>query len=349
MRLPTLPISNSVYPWLITLALVGLLFSLTYFSNTREKPKPRMNFYTVTDVVVNLHHSDEIHNVHGMYNNIIEGKKFFVLAERDPETEEYRLQFSVNSPRPAFIYVDEEAIEVFLAPDSTLQLDVFVNPATSQPDSLRFSGSTANISEYYREKAGRFENASLRSHRYLVNEDDLVRYGRILDSLAAAELTFLDSSGSKRQLPKWFLDFERNEIIYHKAYLKLSHAYNREVPADFFDDVLIDNPEAVFSYYYYLFLKSYISMYLGAPETPASESEEDHKKTALRQIAIADTLLSKEVRDVFVTRIIFKNILNNRLNLAKNLLKKSQKNFTRKKYLRFLSAQIDKVEEKSRN
>ena len=43
-------------------------------------------------------------------------------------------------------------------------------------------------------------------------------------------------------------NFEKNEVLYHKAYLKLSKAFNRDVSGEYLDQLPVHNEEAVFSY-----------------------------------------------------------------------------------------------------
>jgi hypothetical protein len=89
--------------------------------------------------------------VFGTYNNIIEGERQNAKAVQQDDGQ-YEVTFWVNSPRSAVLYVDDEAIEIFLVPDSSLQVRAVMNSQKRELDSLEFQGYTAGICQYYREK-----------------------------------------------------------------------------------------------------------------------------------------------------------------------------------------------------
>ena len=329
---------TSIAPWIFLAMLSVFVYGLTYHAENRAKPDPAYDFYDTTVVKVRLPGTDERHDVFGRFNNILEGQREFVTGKA-MGFEEYRLVFKVNSPRPALLYLDDEVIEIFLVPgDTTLKVSIRANPLSYQIDSLDFEGEAAGICKYLRAKSDRFHQAQLRSSRNLVADDEFSVFAAKLDSMAARELGFLAEQEIFATLPEWYVDFEKNDILYQKAYLKLSNAYNRTVPREYLDHLPLNNSSAVFSYYYYLFLKTYINQQLGESRPEASEA------LIQAQLQLADSLLEAEPHDVFITREIFGQLQQNELPLVRKLLREFEDRFYSKKYGRFLRRQFKLIQ-----
>ncbi|RMG19217.1 MAG: hypothetical protein D6730_21935 [Bacteroidetes bacterium] len=327
---------RATVPWIIALLMCVYVFGLTYHAKNRPPPDPAYDFYDTTLVEVFIFDFQDLPDVYGRYNNIVEGERQLVEAIPD-NAGHYRLAFKVNSPRPAVLYIDDEALEILLVPDSTLSISLYLNPSTNRPDSLQFVGYTAPMCQYYLDKSRTFSEVQSHLSRNTLKSEDFADFSRKLDEMALEELRFLSSYGGS--LPHWFFNFERSEILYQKAYLKLANAYKREVPAGYLDEVALNNEDAVFSYYYYLYLKSYlaaITEHMPLPQTPAWGERE---RRLLLQMAVADTLLRGEVHDVFLTRMIFNQLKQNQMDFAAHLLEAYRGHFNRRKYERFLQTQ----------
>jgi hypothetical protein len=272
--------------------------------------------------------------LYGQFNNILEGKRQVVKARS--EAGQYLLRFEVNSPRPAVLFVNDEPVEVFLVPgDTSLHIDLYWTSPFDRIDSASFEGQNADICQYYRTKAAKFDQVHLRATRHTIASVDLARYGSKLDSMAAQELAFLSEQEVFSPLPTWFALFEKNEILYQRAYLKLAAAYNRTVDHNLLDHPPIDNGGAVFSYYYYLYLNAYFAQ-LESDSLPGV----NYKGQIERHMALADSLLTDGPRDVFMTRVIFQYLNQGRRQLAEELFAQYRTSFSRPKYARFLEAQL---------
>ena len=331
---------HSAIPWAMTVIMGLYVYGLTFYAKNRVPPEPSYEFYDTTCVVIRVHDPEAFHDVYGRYNNILEGQ--YELVKARVEANHYKLVFQVNSPRPAMLYVDDQALEIFLVPgDTSLNIDVYVNPLTYQFDSLAFHGRTRNICQYYKDKADRFDQTHIRSKRGIVATGDFDQFTSKLDSMAARELAFLAEREIFAVLPDWFARFEKNEILYQKAYLKLSNAYNQEVSPDLLDQINIDNEGAVFSYYYYLYLKTYLAHYLQKLGPPGPKEDEAQMLAYTKaQLQLADSLLSGEPHDVFLTRSIFHQVKQGKTESAKALLVQYESSFHKQKYVRFLRSQI---------
>lgn len=325
-------------PIVITTLMALYLGGLAYYHKFVYQPELKFNFYSTSPVKVQIANANDNYVVQGVFNNVIEGDRETISSRKD-SLSQYCLDFRVNSPRPALLYIEGEAIEIFLVPDSTLFIKVVLDSDGSL-DSIDFNGKTAPICRYYHKKNEVFQNAKLRTSRNVIRSQDLLTYSKLLDSLTQVEYRFLDSQMPIFNLPEWFVDFERNEMIYQKAYLKLSNLSKSTPPVGYLDSVKIDNGNAVFSYYYYLFLNTHLKRQV-SQITSLSDSL---KQVEMPELQIADTLLKSEVHDVYITRAIFHALQKNDFSFAKSLFEK-YKNFKERKYYRFLNTQFSDKKE----
>jgi hypothetical protein len=325
-------------PWTLTVLLGLWVFALEYYAKHQSPPDPSIAFYDTTEVTAQVHtpEAPPAMMLYAQFNNILEGKRQWVSAKG--ENGRYRLRFEVNSPRPAVLYTNDEPLEIFLVPgDTTLHVDLYWTAPYDHIDSVHFSGQNAKICEYFQAKAAQFEQVHLRATRHTVASVDLRRYGNKLDSMAAQELAFLAEKEVFSFLPTWFGLFEKNEILYQRAYLKLAAAYNREVDPSLLDHPPVNNQGAVFSYYYYLYLNAYFAQLQG-DSLPAV----NFKRQIEQHMALADSLLTDGPRDVFMTRVIIQSINEGRQDLARQFFLQYRASFSRPKYARFLEAQLEK-------
>ena len=322
-------------PIIITLFVTAYIATLAFYQKYVHHSEPAFNFYSTSVVKVRISPQNLPYAVQGTFNNVIEGQRKVVQSGTD-SAGIYALPFEVNSPRQATVYVEGEAIEIFIIPDSTLTLQVQLNPQGGTLDSITFTGATAQICKYYRLKNQVFGSSKLKSIKHTAHSESLREYGKMLDSLTQKEDTFIDKMREEMKLPTWFCDFEKNELMYQKAYLKRSHAGNEAVPAGYFDNVPADKKEAVFSYYYYLYLNSLISQQI---KTTTSLADTSAKSALLKQLSVADTLLKSETHDVFITRAIFAQIQKGNEAFAKELFHQFG-NFKEQRYYRFLKMKL---------
>ena len=323
---------NAIYPATLMTLIAAYIALLAYKASNQSLPTPDYDFYDTTYIHIDIQPKAELYDVYGVYNNILEGQRELVKANIS-EDSVYRLAFQVNSPRPGYVYINNEAINVFLAPDSALYLNVDFNANGQQIDSIEFLGYTAEISRYYKVKSQEFNNVHLRATRNTIALDNFCEYSNTLDSVARQERTFLALHNLDKPLPSWFIRFEQSEIDYHKAYLKLAEHQDTTKNLLCLDDLPLSNDEAKFSYYYYLYVKSYIKNLLLESPTEDPNDVEVH-------LSVADTLLTGEVYDLYMTRTIFELLRRKRIPLAGKLIRRYEEKFNSKKYLRFLEYQL---------
>ncbi|MEO0900015.1 MAG: hypothetical protein AAFY71_26610 [Bacteroidota bacterium] len=325
---------HPVWPWIMFIFAIVYVMALSFYAQNQGPANPSYNFYDSTAVEIKAYGLSELPESFGQFNNILEGKRQIVAAElKDSSTQE--LVFSVNSPRPAVIYLNEEALDVVLIPgDTSLKIEAFFSEE-EQLDSVRFLGRSAGIAEYYQEKKRKLNRQNIRGRQHVVLTDDFKTYAKAVDSMTAAELVFLVEKEVFTTLPNWFVQLEKNEALYQKAYLKLSAAYNNDVDSSLLDMININNEGAVFSYYYYLYLNAYFS-HLQSVELSSTSYEE----VLSQQLALADSLLYGEPHDVFISRVIFQQLAMGNKPLAKELFKTYQNRFNSQKYKRYLKMEM---------
>ena len=334
--------NRTAIPWTLTVLLALYVFGLEYLAKHQASIDPSIEFYDTTKVKVMVFpEQEEGYYVFGQFNNILEGSREQVEAKQSDQ--EYTLTFEVNSPRPARLFVNDEVLEIFLVPgDTTLGVSVFLSPDTDLIDSVDFKGPLANVCSYYLDKAQRFGQIQVGRSLHLLSFEDMEVFAHQLDSMSNQELAFLAEQEVFSSIPSWFAMFEKNEILYQRAYLKLSSVYNRQVSQGFLDEVLVNNPKGVFSYYYYLYLQVYFNS-LESPRDFGSKPRED----LFKQMSLADSLLSGGPKDVFMTRTIFGQITNKEKEggkeVAQELLDTYEKSFSSPKYVRFLEKEISEL------
>ena len=326
---------HSVYPWLLLLFSMAFIYGLSYYATHRQPLRPSYQFYDSATVHVEIHGMEGEPLIYGQFNNILEGKRQLVTAD-SVESHVHRLRFHVNSPRPALLYVDDHPIQLMLVPqDSSLYVDIYYSEGSFEVDSLLFTGEPAVMCEYFLSKSKQLGGLGIRRNQRLVASDDFLTLVNRMDSLAAKELVFLVEQEIYATLPQWFVTFEKNDILYQRAYLKLSAAYNQKIPKDLLDRMTINNPGAVFSYYYYLYLNAYFQSL-----QPKEATSLPYAEQLKRNLALADSLLEGDVHDVFISRAIFQQLANNEVVLGEEIYQIYKDTFYSRKYIRYLARQI---------
>lgn len=320
-------------PLVITGLMMGLLTLLNFY-HKQHKGHSQFNFYQKSEVEVVLN-TPQNYAVQGIYNNVVDGDKKIVSGiEKDANT--YRLTFEINSHRPVTLYVEGESIELFIVPDSLLRVFVYLDDYGVM-DSCRFEGYTAECCRYMRAKAEMFGVNRVRNVKNLLSSENLGSYSKRLDSLDRKEQDFYSAYNSQHPLPELFATFEMNQMKYHKAYLKLLNLGEQPSENGYLDSVVIDNPSALYNYYYYLFLNAYFSRKIH--ETGQKSTDAVSEETLLQ---LAGRELKGEVKDVFTTRTIWGLVKKNKISEAQDFLQKYKETFENRKYYRYLKTQLDK-------
>ena len=316
--------NRSLIPWFILTIALLYVWSLTRYDYYRKNAQPVISFYDTTHVEIHIHNEREPAAIYAVYTNLIEGERKIVQAKVEDQTH-YELAIPVNSTMPVQLYCNEEVVPIFVIPDSSLYVDVILNPLFSYIDSLSFYGITAPICKYQDQKR-KAEPTQKRLN--ILDASDFALYAHLLDSIAVIQQEFLQSW--EEELPPWFLAYEESEISYHKAYLKLSHAFQREVDPALLDSVATNNPEALFSYYYYLYLRTFIRGELHPFEN------DDSLSLSQAHLERAANLLEGEIRDFYLVWYIGNHIRRNNHPLSQKLTSRFMDKIADEKYQKYL-------------
>jgi|GEM_PF-2242650 len=332
-------------PFVLLAIVTSYIFALTQYAQHRRSSPMSFQPNSSTLVKVNIPHSSDEHGIYASFNDILSGKRRIVEADPMKAHSQYAIQFDLNSPASSLIYIDDEVLEVFLIPEDTLVINIDFNPETYRMDHVTFKGVTADMCQYFFEKSAELGQVNIRSSRNVVDCSDPVVYAKLLDSLALKELSFLKAYQQSHSLPEWFSNYEQSEIVYQKAYLKLSHPLNRSTDESYFDKVKLNNERAIFSYYYYHYLRMYISQLSDEVDLACLKPEESQRVMAINQLAEAEKILTGEVLDVFLCQVIIRNMNMKRDEVVKELLDRAYThNFEGETYYRYIKTRLQEAQ-----
>ncbi|MDX1906691.1 MAG: hypothetical protein SF053_06625 [Bacteroidia bacterium] len=339
---------NRVIPILILLMISVYVFGLEYRAQHQVPPEPTYQFYDTTIVRIRIQGPDTMHNAYGRLIDILEeGSRLIEAVAEGPN--QFRLVFPLNGPRPATLYVDDLPFQVMLVPgDTSLIANLRWQADSQQIDSIWFEGHLQNICTYYLTKSSRINTQHIRRSFNTIQASNYPAYAAKLDSAAARELAFLAEQEVFSVLPQWFTDFEKNEILYQKAYLKRSAASMAGYSPTRHDPVKLDNSAAVFCYYYYLYLKTYIGELDSlAVLPPESDTTRQLPMIAGRHLAVASELLTGEPWDIYITQILYRMVKNGFTAEATSMLQQYEPTFSSARYSRFLWKEINNQKKKT--
>ncbi len=320
-------------PTVISVLILLYILGLSYYSHYIKKDDPEFSFYSKSTItLVPLTKSGEL-MINAVFNNVIEGQRESVPAVAS-DSGAYIIDIDVNSPRPATIYIEGESVEVFLIPDSSLTIYFSLNPSSQTLDSVKFKGAASEICRFYRLAENR-----VYTQVSTLSSEDLNQYAKKVDSLTKNEIDFLDKMKDSLSLPEWFVKFEHNELTYFKAYSKMVAVGNKPIPGGLMEGVPLDNEDAIFSYYYYLYLNQYFKW--------LSKDKVKSENPQIYSLKLSDSLLKSEAHDIYLTRTIVHCMQKNQYETAKLLFDKYSK-IKQKKYYRFLERTLEKPNQKAK-
>jgi len=339
-----------------------ILFTLLFASCSREN-KPE--FFTfqfdkhATLIIKNIQPDDE-YSVVGRYatflsTDYINNSKSTEKALKN-NNGEYVLNFNISAPSDVYLKVNEDLqIPLFLIPGDTLYMTLDLSDSSNILKRIKFEGKSASINEYkvmrrerfgvrYLEKCARIVRANL---PVMVMQDSL-------DSISLVEMDFLNEYSNNNSIPKWYLNFAGNQIIYttadYKCYYLNSRKWQKieaEEPNNylkFLDEIKINNDEVLISPYYYYFLKEYFE--LSNPDSIYKMNVTERRKIlGIHALKNAERILSGEVKDVYNTFIISQFIIDiGEYKLAEEIINDPQRDIVSSKYRNYL---VKYLEDKS--
>ncbi len=305
--------------WIHFIPVISLIFWSAISCKKEEKHKVQLGENAVVKFSFeNLKDSTAI----SLYNlSIFKSSKFydnsFVLEE------ENNIEFVIPCEYPSGIYftVNNSSFTGFLLPKDTLRVNVQLLDNGSV-EKIEYSGRTQSICNYYLQKK---QHLGYQDLRIPLNKAPAVldQISINTDTLMRNELNFLKQYTLHTHLPEWFIQTEKSQIIYlcsnykksQKALFEKHLNITYSPPKDYYksiDTLDINNPSAIFSYWYFDFLNSCL-VYDNVTYQKQSVAEWRDLTTALA-LSKANENLTGEIRDVFKY-----NYLNSYLTQTKDL------------------------------
>lgn len=179
----------------------------------------------------------------------------------------YYLTLKIDRPAKSHLEIGNDEYNVLFLPNDTSRIEL--NPKQSKIE-INFSGPGSSINAYYLERKNSFRYTDI-IRVFGKTASGSSTYNSIknaVDSIANRELIFLKNYKASHSLPKWFLDYERAEIIYSSAGYKVTRPsrnskvklFEDTLPHDYYNfmnNIEVDNSNAIFSSIYFLFLDGY--------------------------------------------------------------------------------------------
>ena len=262
-----------------------------------------------------------------------------------PGEKEKIIVLPCEYPSLIHVFIGNNGYSCCVIPKDTLKITVSFTDS-SKIQAISFAGNTKSICDYYLEKQQELGYHDLRIplNRVSGDLDDILKN---TDSLLNTELSFIKNYPGKNQLPEWFVNTEISQITYlcnsfkysREAYItkRLKKTFNPG--SDYYrsvDTLKIDNQDAIYSYWYYYFLKSHlVHRKLNLEGLSTKDWMDLTTKTALEQASIN---LSKEVRDIFSYDYLYSY-----LKWTKNpddfdsIFSAGKSNFTNQEYISILT------------
>lgn len=165
----------------------------------------------------------------------------------------------------AFIKIgDDSYMNIYTIPNDTLKISLSLDGELSREERISLEGSASCLYQYYEAKRKNWMKTKGYDY-YYDSTISLQSFTDKMDRNRISDLKFLSEYESENELPDWFMDVEKNSIIYQTAlskigiinYHKLFYDSEFQAPDDYFafaEKIKINNPEACLSSAYYGFL-----------------------------------------------------------------------------------------------
>jgi peroxiredoxin len=260
----------------------------------------------------------------------------------------FALKYNISIPTQTDLIIDSKLwIPIFLIPGDTLFLTLDLFDKNKILNKIKFEGESASIN-YYQTKRFEHFNESFENKCAELSRSDLsfIELQNSLDSITTVELNFLNSYLKKNSLPNWYINYERNQIIYRTAFDKTYKINtwkwgNREkaIPINYYDfikDIKLNNEDALVSPYYYSFLWQYFYRFL-SNEIYKMDVSDRRKTVGEELLEISDSHLTGEVKDIFKTLIISQLIIDKGMyKLAEDKIVEQKSRTNNLKYVNYL-------------
>ncbi len=339
------------------LIFITSIFSMCLFcflscSKTKKTDVFTFQFDKQATLIVRSNPNNNEHSIVGRYltflpPDYINNHKFADTLNVN-NTDDLILSFKISSPTEASLIIDEYLwLPVFLVPDDTLYMSFDLSDSSKIIQSISFKGKYASINNYKIKRYKKFKESFEDKCAALSRSNlSVMELQNAIDSVENIELHFLNNYLEKNTLPNWFINYERNQIIYRAAFDKAVKINSwkwanieEKIPNNYYDfinDIKINNEDALISQYYYYFIWTYFNRFL-PNDIYKMEVNERRKIIGAKYLEISDSLLTGEIKDVFNAFIISHYIIDKGMyELADGIIKKQKLGKNDLKYATYL-------------
>ncbi|MEM9834329.1 MAG: TlpA disulfide reductase family protein [Bacteroidota bacterium] len=179
----------------------------------------------------------------------------------------YLISLTNDRPNSAILSLNGQKYNIIIFPNDTVNIGVHI---MGEEVDMRFRGKGATINEYYQAKKNQLGYTDIRMplNVLLSSSASYQLIQETTDSIVSVELNFLQDYLREKELPEWFVKHEKAEIKYAglgfkssiPTYNELFSVFQDRVPKDYFsflDEATINDPTAMTSANYLLFLDDY--------------------------------------------------------------------------------------------
>lgn len=223
---------------------------------------------------------DDTVKIHSSYLSLLTFQQLFTKNFEISSDSSCLLTFNTDIPTKYDLSLGKEfSVPLFLVPGDTLKIKVDYRQNKGTPH-VTYKGPTSNLNEYLYNKPKHIafspEAARLFNNPFHLEtpEKSLLLYKHKSDSMAAIQLAYVHAQANTYNLPTWFVEFETIESLlfarYHQMviadYWKIFFDVDFNMPGGYYDSIKpidITNSNALYSFYYYLYLPVLITR---APE-----------------------------------------------------------------------------------
>jgi len=216
-------------------------------------------------------------------------------------------------------------MNIYTIPDDTLIVILNLDSRLNREERIKFEGSSAEICYYFIEK---YKNwVKTKGYNYYYDSTySISKYAEKLDNHQYNDLEFLNNYHQKNKLPEWFVQREKNVIIYSIASSKIGTLRNHWIfydstftpPKDYYsflDNIKINNPDAILSSGYYSFLTNYFFRYI-KPHESGFSGNFNSLITSLNEINKTNNELDTRIRDILIGRYITSHLTDKNLSFS---------------------------------
>ena len=202
---------------------------------------------------------------------------------------------------------DNQYTNIYTIPDDTLIIKLNLDSSLNREDKISFEGSSAEICYYFIEKMKNWKKTGGYNY-YYDSTISISEFAEKVNKNRDNDLKFLNEYSEINDLPDWFVDIEKNSIIYLVASQKLSILNYHWIFYDstftppknyysFLDNIKINNPDAILSSSYYRFLANNYRRHI-KPNESGFSGNVTSVNTLLNEINKPNNVLDSRIKDI---------------------------------------------------